>query len=233
MAQNYYGDQVSRPVAVGVSTRGEFIARTYTHLLGAIALFLAIEVALFQSGWAPVIAQSMLSVNWLLVMGAFMIVGWLASSTAASATSLPAQYAALAAFVALEAIIFVPMLYLANHIAPGAIQSAGLMTAIGFGGLTAIALTTRKDFSFLGGLLKWGFVVALLAIVGAVLFGFQLGMWFSVAMVGLAGAAILRDTSNVLLNFPEDRYVAAALQLFASVALLFWYLLRIYMSERR
>jgi len=232
MAQNYYGDQVSRPVAVGVSTRGEFIARTYTHLLGAVALFLAIEVALFQSGWAPVIAQSMLSVNWLLVLGAFMIVGWLASSTAASATSLPAQYAALAAFVAMEAIIFVPMLYLANHIAPGAIQSAGLMTAIGFGGLTAIALTTRKDFSFLGGLLKWGFVVALLAIVGAVLFGFQLGMWFSVAMVGLAGAAILRDTSNVLLNFPEDRYVAAALQLFASVAMLFWYLLRIYMDRR-
>jgi len=232
MAQNYYGDQVSRPVAVGVSTRGEFIARTYTHLLGAVALFLAIEVALFQSGWAPVIAQSMLSVNWLLVLGAFMIVGWLASSTAASATSLPAQYAALAAFVAMEAIIFVPILYLANHIAPGAIQSAGLMTAIGFGGLTAIALTTRKDFSFLGGLLKWGFVVALLAIVGAVLFGFQLGMWFSVAMVGLAGAAILRDTSNVLLNFPEDRYVAAALQLFASVALLFWYLLRIYMDRR-
>lgn len=232
MAQNYYGDQVSRPVAVGVSTRGEFIARTYTHLLGAIALFLAIEVALFQSGWAPVIAQSMLGVNWLLVLGAFMIVGWLASSTAASATSLPAQYAALAAFVAMEAIIFVPMLYLANRIAPGAIQSAGLMTAIGFGGLTAIALTTRKDFSFLNGLLKWAFVVALLAIVGAVLFGFQLGMWFSVAMVGLAGAAILRDTSNVLLNFPEDRYVAAALQLFSSVALLFWYLLRIYMDRR-
>jgi hypothetical protein len=106
------------------------------------------------------------------------------------------------------------------------------MTAIGFGGLTAIALTTRKDFSFLNGLLKWAFVVALLAIVGAVLFGFQLGMWFSVAMVGLAGAAILRDTSNVLLNFPEDRYVAAALQLFSSVALLFWYLLRIYMDRR-
>jgi hypothetical protein len=57
MAQNYYGDQVSRPVAVGVSTRGEFIARTYTHLLGAIALFLAIAAAPFQSGWAPVIAQ--------------------------------------------------------------------------------------------------------------------------------------------------------------------------------
>jgi FtsH-binding integral membrane protein len=51
-------------------------------------------------------------------------------------------------------------------------------------------------------------------------------------MIGLAGAAILYDTSNVLHNFPEDRYVAAALELFASVALLFWYVLRLFMSSR-
>jgi hypothetical protein len=233
MPQNYYGDEVSRPIAVGVSTRAEFLVRTYTHLLGAIALFLAIEVALFQSGLAPQIAQAMLGVNWLLVLGAFVIVSWLASSTAASATSLPAQYAALVGFVAAEAIIFVPMLYIANTMAPGAIESAGLLTAIGFAGLTGIAFATRKDFSFLGALLRWAFIVALLAIVGAVLFGFELGTWFSVAMVGLAGAAILHDTSNVMLRFPEDRYVAAALQLFASVALLFWYLLRIFMGNRR
>jgi FtsH-binding integral membrane protein len=233
MAQNYYGDEVSRPIAIGVSARGTFLARTYTHLLAAIVLFLAIEVVLFQTGMAASIAQAMLSVNWLLVLGAFVIVSWLASSVAASSASLPAQYAALAGFVGAEAIIFVPMLYIANAVAPGAIESAGLLTAIGFAGLTAIAFATRKDFSFLGAMLRWAFVVALLAIIGAVLFGFELGTWFSVAMVGLAGAAILHDTSNVLLRFPEDRYVAAALQLFASVALMFWYLLRIFMGNRR
>ena len=62
------------------------------------------------------------------------------------------------------------------------------------------------------------------------LFGFQLGTFFSVAMVGLAGAAILYDTSNVLHHYPEDRYVGAALALFASVALMFWYVLRLMMS---
>lgn len=232
MAQTYYGEDVSQS-ALGVGTRATFITRTYTHLLIAIALFLGIEVVLFESGAAESIARAMLSTNWLLVLGGFIIVSWLASSVAASATSLPAQYAALFGFVAAEAFIFVPMLYIANAYAPGAIQSAGLLAAIGFAGLTAIAFATRKDFSFLGGLLRWAFVVALLAIVGAVLFGFQLGTWFSVAMVGLAGAAILRDTSNVMYNFPEDRYVAASLQLFASVALLFWYLLRIFMGERR
>jgi FtsH-binding integral membrane protein len=94
-----------------------------------------------------------------------------------------------------------------------------------------VAFVTRKDFSFLRGMLMWGGVVAMLAIVGGILFGFELGTWFSVAMIGFAGAAILYDTSNVLHHFPEDRYVGAALQLFASVALMFWYVLRLFMSR--
>jgi len=232
MSQPYLGDDITRS-SIGVSARAEFIARTYTHLLGAIALFLAIEVWLFQSGLADTIAHAMLGTSWLVVLGGFMIVSWLASSAAATSMSKGAQYAALAAFVAAQAIVFVPLLYIANAVAPGAIQSAGLLTAVGFAGLTAVAFVSRTDFSFLGALLRWAFVVALLGIVGSVLFGFQLGTWFSVAMVGLAGAAILNDTSNIIRNFPEDRYVAAALQLFSSVALMFWYILRIFMGSRR
>ena len=131
-----------------------------------------------------------------------------------------------------QAIIFVPLLAMAEMYAPGAIPSAGLVTMLGFAGLTAIAFTTRKDFSFLGGLLRWAGIVALVAIVAGVVFGFEMGTWFSVAMVGLAGAAILYDTSNVIHHYPEDRYVAASLQLFASVALMFWYVLRIFLSRR-
>ena len=129
------------------------------------------------------------------------------------------------------AIIFVPMLYIAQEYAPGAIESAAMVTLLGFAGLTGVAFSTRKDFSFLGGMLRWGFIGALVLIVGGVIFGFQLGTFFSVAMVVLAGGAILYDTSNVLLRYPEDQYVAAALQLFASVALMFWYVLRIFMSR--
>jgi FtsH-binding integral membrane protein len=232
MSQPYLGDDIRRATSIGVSSRSEFIARTYTHLLGAIAFFLAIEVWLFRTGAAETIARAMLGTSWLVVLGGFLIVSWLASSAAATSLSKPAQYAALAAYVVAEAIIFVPLLYIANAVAPGAIQSAGLLTAIGFAGLTAIAFISRTDFSFLGALLKWAFIVALLAIVGSVLFGFQLGTWFSVAMVGLAGVAILRDTSNVLLHFPDDRYVAASMQLFASVALMFWYLIRLFMDRR-
>ncbi len=230
MSQPYLGDDIR--TTARSSTRADFIARTYTHLLGAIALFLGIEVWLFQSGLADTLAQAMLGTSWLLVLGGFMIVSWLASAAAGQSLSRPAQYAAFAAFVAAQAIIFVPLLYIANAVAPGAIESAGVLTALGFAGLTAVAFTMRTDFSFLGALLRWGFVVALLLIVGAVLFGFELGTWFSVAMVAFAGGAILHDTSNIIHHFPEDRHVAAAMQLFASVALLFWYLLRIF-SDRR
>ena len=74
-------------------------------------------------------------------------------------------------------------------------------------------------------------VLALVAIVAGVIFGFNLGTWFSVGMVGLAGAAILYDTSNIIRRFPEDKHVGAALQLFASVALMFWYVLSLFLSR--
>ncbi|MDD9946128.1 MAG: Bax inhibitor-1 family protein [Myxococcales bacterium] len=213
------------------SSRAEFIMKTYLHLFGAVMAFIAIEVFLFQSGLALPIAQAMLGTTWLLVLGGFMIVSWLATHAAHRSQSIGAQYAALAAFVAAEAIIFVPLLAIANHVAPGAISSAATVTVVGFMGLTGVVFTTRKDFSFLGSVLRWGFVCALVLVVAGLIFGFELGTFFSVGMVALAGGAILYDTSNVLHHYPEDRHVGAALQLFASVALMFWYVLRLFMSR--
>jgi FtsH-binding integral membrane protein len=214
-----------------VGTRSQFITRTYNHLMGAIVGFTLFEIWLFTSGLAEPIAQTMLGGSWLLVLGGFMVVSWFATRVAATSESIGAQYAALVGFVAAEGIIFVPLLYIANSQFPGVIESAAFTTLAGFAGLTAVAFVTRKDFSFLRGALMWGGIIALIAIVSAVIFGFELGTWFSVAMVGFAGAAILYDTSNILHHYPEDRYVGAALQLFASVALMFWYVLRIFMSR--
>jgi hypothetical protein len=214
-----------------VDTRARFIVRTYNTLFVAILAFAAVEAWLVTSGIADAIAQA-IGGSWLLVLGGFMLVSWLASHAAHNARSLATQYAALGGFVLAEAIIFAPLLAYANAVAPGTISAAAMVTILGFAGLTAIAFTTRKDFSFLGGLLRWSFVVALLLIVASLIFGFQLGTFFSVAMVGLAGAAILYDTSNVIHHFPSDRHAAAALQLFSSVALMFWYVLRIFLSSR-
>lgn len=224
--------QVNAPVIeLDSARRAQFVTRTYQHLLGAIVAFTAIEVFLFRSGLAYPMAQAMLGVSWLLVLGGFMVAGWLFSGIAAKAGSRAAQYGALAGYVVAEAILFVPLLVIADYAAPGAIGSAALATMLGFSGLTAVAMMTRKDFSFLGALLRWGGVAALLLIVCGVIFGFELGVFFSVAMVALAGGAILHDTSKILRDYPEDRYVAASLSLFASVALMFWYLLRIFSRD--
>ena len=226
------GTYTGRPIEqLGVEARSVFITRVYIHLLASLIGFTLLEMFYFETGIASSIASFVAGTSWLLVLGAFMVVGWLASRTAHTAASLGAQYAALAAFVVAESIIFVPMLYVAASMASGVIQSAATVTLLGAGGLTAVALVTRRDFSFMRGMLMWGGIVALLAIVGATLFGFELGTWFSVAMIGFAGAAVLYDTSNVLHHYSEDRYVAASLELFASIALMFWYVLRLFMSR--
>lgn len=216
------------PVAeLDIQSRSRFLARTYLHLLGALVAFTLVEVALFQTGAAFSILQFFSDTSWLLVLGGFMIVGGLASRTAARAQSIAVQYGALLAYVVAEAILFVPMLFIAEYKAPGVIQSAALVTLVGSGALTAIVLLSRKDFSFLDSIIKWGFVVAVLAIVASLVVGYELGTFFSVAMIALAGGAILNTTSKILLHYPEDRYVGAALQLFASIALMFWYVLRL------
>ncbi len=233
MTDSFGSATTTMPVeALGADARGRFIVRTYNHLFGAIIGFVLVEWGLFASGLAERMAVGMLSVNWMWILGGFMIVSWLASRAANSSTSVGVQYAALAGFVVAEAIIFVPLLYVANYYAPGTIESAALVTLLGFAVLTVIAFWTRKDFSFLGALLRWIGVAALIAIVASLFLPFQLGTWFSVGMVVFAGAAILYDTSNVLHHFPVDRHVGAALQLFASVALMFWYVLRLFMASR-
>lgn len=146
-----------RPVSMlQTDVRAQFITRTYTHLFGAMVGFTLFEVWLFSTGLAETIARTMLGTSWLLVLGAFMVVGWLASRTAHNATSMVAQYGALAFFVVAQAILFVPLLYMANAYAPGAIQSAASVTLLGFAALTTVAFVTRKDFSFLRGILMWG-----------------------------------------------------------------------------
>jgi FtsH-binding integral membrane protein len=223
--------QVSEQNTYGPS-REKFIAKTFNHLGGSIVAFTAIEMLFFSTGISETIAIAIFQLPWLAIMGAFMLISWLASRAAHTVESKAMQYAALAAFIVAEAIIFVPLLYIADNYAPGVITNAAVMTLIATVALISIAYTSRKDFSFLGTVLKWGGLLALVLIVSGVIFGFELGLFFSVAMVAFAGAAILYDASNIIHHYDEERYVGAALELFASVALMFWYLLRLLTSWR-
>jgi len=218
--------RVSTHARPATSSREQFISRTYNTLLGAILLFVLIETVLFRTGLAASITHALLGVSWLVVLGGFILVSWFASRAAHQAGSIQKQYLALVAFVAAESIIFVPLLYMAESIAPGTIEKAAWYTLAGFAALTFIAFNTRKNFSFLAGMLRWVGLLALAGIVLSVIGGMALGGWFSLLMIAYAGAAILYDTSSVIHEFREDQHVGAALQLFASVALMFWYMVR-------
>ncbi|MBW3606255.1 MAG: Bax inhibitor-1 family protein [Actinobacteria bacterium] len=207
--------------------RLQFLRRVYAHLGGAVAAFVLLEMFLFSSGLAMAIAELVFGTSWLLILGGFVLISWLSSSVAHRATTPAAQYGAYAALIVAEALLFAPMLVIASLQAPGVISQAAMLSVVAFAGLTLVALTSGRDFSVLGALLKWGGIVALVLIVAAVLFGLGLGTWFSVAMIAYAGGAILYDTSRVLRTYPADREVAASMQLFASLALLFWYVLRL------
>lgn len=230
MTNNPYTMPVSELPA---DARGSFLVRTYTHLALAVAFFVALEVWFFHSWVAGAIITAVSSVSWLIILGGFMLLSWLATFFARPTLSRPVQYLGFAIYVVGQAIITVPLLYVANQSAPGTIASAAQATLGGFFLLTGVVVTTRKDFSFLRTFLVWGGLLGLVTIVCAVLFQFDLGTWFSVAMVLLAGGSILYTTSSIMRDYPEDADVAAAIQLFAAVAMLFWYVLRLFMGSRR
>lgn len=216
------------------STRARFIRRTYAHLALALLAFAGLEAWLLQLEASRVWTEKILSMpyGWLGVLGGFMVVGWLGRGFAAS-QSRPTQYLGLAIYVVAEAIIFVPLMFLAlAYAGPGLLLEAALMTGVLFLGLSAVVFVSRKDFSFLKSILAIGFLVALGLIVVSILFGLSLGTWFSVAMIVFAAGAILYDTSRVLHEYDEDQYVAASLALFASVALMLWYVIRLLMALR-
>ena len=218
------------------SERAAFIRRTYGHLAGAILAFILIEGFLFTTP-LPRALMSLLATSrfaWLIVLGGFMLVSWVADKWAQSDVSPSMQYAGLGLYVVAEAFLFVPLLFMAAHYsAPDVIPMAAVITGLLFAGLTFTAFTTRKDFSFLGSILKLASFIALGVIIASALFGFSLGLIFASVMVLFAAGSILYTTSNILHHYHPRQHVAAALALFASVALLFWYVLRILMSLSR
>jgi FtsH-binding integral membrane protein len=234
-------NQYTDPYTVGMLTdspeseRAAFIRKTYWHLAGAIGLFAALEWVLLSMG----LGESALKLiggskySWLVVMAAFMGVSWLANSWATNGSSQGLQYAGLLLYTVCEAVIFLPMIAMAMAVTgdSGLVVQAGLITVAMLIGISTVALTTKKDFSFLGGFLKIGGFVALGLIVASIFLPITLGLWFSAAMVIFASVSILYNTSNLIHRYQPGQHVAASLSLFASVALLFWYLLRILMNR--
>ena len=198
MNGNAYSNPYVTAAEAGPIERSQFIRRTYMHLAGAILAFAALEAVFLNSAIAPAMMNLMVGgkFSWLIVLGLFMGVSWLAESWARSGASMAMQYAGLALYVVAQAIIFIPLLYVAAfYSSPEVIPMAAMITGGLFLGLTGVVVTTRIDFSFLRGVLVIGGFVALGVIVASILFGFNLGTFFAGAMVVFAAAAILYNTS--------------------------------------
>lgn len=233
---SYYNPYASGTVAEQAPDRRmEFIRKTYWHLAGAIAVFALLETLLVQAGLGEAALNLMQGgkYSWLIVLGAFMGVSMMADRWARSSTSKATQYLGLGVYVVAEAIIFLPIITMAPLVSgdPAVIGKAGVVTGAIVLGLTAIAMTTRKDFTFLGGFLKIAGLIAIALIVASVFLPITLGFWFAAAMALFACGSILYNTSAIQYHYLPEQYVAASLSLFASVALLFWYVLRLFMNR--
>ena len=234
-ADNPYRSWGTVAAQADTSERARFIRLTYLHLAGALLAFMGLEAFLLSLPGLGEVVSSVLTARfgWLVVLGAFMGVSYIANMWANSSTSVGMQYLGLGLYVVAEAVIFVPLLYIAETFAPEGshpIAIAGMLTLVTFTGLTGVVFLTGADFSFLRTALMLGGIVALGVVICAAIFGFNPGIIFIAAMIALASGYILYDTSNVLHRYQIGQHVAASLALFASVALMFWYILQLVLS---
>ena len=212
--------------------RSDFYRKTYTHVALALLAFMLLEGLLLRLVPSELIG-SMFSgqYTWLFILGLFWLGSFLSDRFAFSADK-NTQYLGLGLYVLLQAIIFLPMMHLAiTYSGFEVINQAAIITLAMFGGLTAVVFMTNADFSFLRTAIIVGGFVSLGLIVAGIIFGFNLGLWFSVLMVIIACASILYQTTQIRDQFGTHQYVGAALQIFASVMILFWYILRILMRR--
>ena len=236
MIENQTNPQLPLIGQLDDQARVAFYKKTYTHLAAAVLLFVLVETLFFQ---IPAIVNLALSltggISWLLLLGGFMLVTNYAEKLAIKSNNVQMHYTGLLLYVVAEAFIFIPLIFIAMAVAADGgfyiLNQAAILTLSLFTGLSAIVFLTKKDFSFLKSALTIGFFIALGLIVAGTLFGFNLGLWFSVGMIVLASGSILYQTSNLVHKYHENQYVAASLGLFASLMLLFWYILSILSND--
>jgi uncharacterized protein len=219
---------------VGVDERMRFVRRVYVHLFFALMAFVGLCWAFDQTQFAEDFTIWVATTgrwSWLVVLLGFMVVSYLADRWSHSDTSPTLQYIGLAVYVVAEAFIFIPLIHIAAHYSdPSVLPNAALLTSVLFVGLTGTVFIMRKDFSFLRGFLAIGAMAALGIILCGALFGFNLGLWFAVAMTVYAAGAVLYQTSQIMAHYRPTQHVGAALGLFAAVALMLWYVIQIFMD---
>lgn len=199
--------------------------------------------------------------GWIVVFGLFVGATIWAQRLAMSENSRATQYVGLGLAVLVQSLLMQPLLWLllmvfGDHVVVSSysfetmsrhytmhmnahttamLMEAVVITLAIFVGLTLTVFVTRKDFSFLRGILS----IAMFALIGVAFaswaFGFSIGALWCGAGVLVIGGYILYQTSMVMSTFPPTAHVAAATLLFTTLATLFRLVLQLVMifSDRR
>ncbi len=141
---------------------------------------------------------------------------------------------ALFGFTTLTGVIISPLIAFTMADNPSSILAAGVLTVGIFGGLTAYVFVSKRDFSFLRGMVTVGLIVVVLAaLVNMFVVSSAFGFAIAAASLLLFSGFVLYDTSNIIRRYPTNEYVQGALSLYLDAFNIFLALLRILNAGRR
>jgi len=239
--------QHERPIpgavaTLGVSDRVAFLRKTYGLLGVSLIVWAAATAAFFRYGTETSFKFSRWALNgqlnWLAVIGLLMVSGMAAQWLARSEKSRGVQLLGLGLEIGAWTFLMQPLLWILflKFKVEGAQAILGqgtVATLVIFTGMTATVFITKKDFSFLRGVITVGMFAAMGIIVASMLFGFSLGLVFTGAVSALLSLKILSGPRPPMNYFPPTHYVSAALMLFGTVATLFWNIIVFLMRLRQ
>ncbi len=224
----------SQPLTVAdspVEVRMEFIRKTYSLFLAGILCALVAGTICLNSYPLFSAAVGILRVP---LMAIVLLFGLSMGAQAVSRIE-GLNYAALFGFTAFIGFLFAPILRFYEQGAPGIVMQAAALTTITFSALTAYAFITKKDFSFLGGMLFVGVILLVLGGLANVFFFKSVGASYYMAWITvfLFAGYVLFDTSRIIHRYDSKGYCSAALALFLDFFNMFMAILRILSGNRR
>lgn len=234
---DYNNPYVSNISSSSKSTRSAIVSRVYLNLTGAVVAYALLVALIFASVGVEPILQLFATgakATGLIILALCFAGPFIGNAILKAFPTRAGQYAVLGYYVVFETIITLPILALAaQFFGPSVIWTAVALSISLFLALSAVVFMTRADFSFLRAAILFGSIGSFVVILVALLFGFSLGVWFSAAMVALACLYILYETSQIMRDAEEGLEVLYAINLFTSVVMLFFYILRLVMAMNR
>ena len=204
--------------ALGAVVNTNKVLRNTYMLLGMTLLFSALCAGVSM-------AMNFPPLPWFVSLALMFGLLFLVNATANSAWGILTVFLFTGFFGAMLG----PMLnyYLAMPGGPGLVLQALAGTAVVYFGLSAYALTTRKDFSFMGGFLMVGLIVVIVVMIANFFLAIPaLSLTISAAVVMIMSALILFDTSRII-NGGETNYIRATVSLYLNIYNLFVHLLHL------